>query len=252
MVNRVLLEYWGELKTMLHHPTLLINHITDQSWSIGCCWSIEVSWRLCYIIQHCLYTTWQINHCQNGSVEVLRWVEDYVASSNIAYLSHYRSIILTRVLLKYWGELKTMLHHATLPICHITDQSFSPGCCWSIEVSWRLCCIIQHCLSTTSQINHCQNGSDEVLSWVEDYVASSNIAYLLHYRSIILTRVLFKYWGELKTMLHHPTLLIKHITYQSWSRGCCWSIEVSWRLCCIIQHCLSTTLQINHGQEGAV
>ena len=251
-LKRVLLKYWGELETILHHRTFPTNHITNQSVSAQFCWSIEVSWRQCVIIDHFLQITLQINQSEKSSVEVLRWVGDNVSSANIPYKSHYKSISLIKFLLKYWDELETMFHHRTFSTNHITNQSVSPEFCWSSDVSWRQCFIIKHSRQITLQINQSEKSYVEVLRWVGDNVSSSNIPYKSHYKSISLTRVLLKYWGELETMLHHRTFPINHITNQSVSPEFCWSSDVSWRQCFIIKHSRQITLQFNQSDKSSV
>ena len=54
-----------------------------------------------FVTEHPLQITLQINQSEKTSVEILMWVGDNVSSSNIPYRSHYKSIGLIRVLLKY-------------------------------------------------------------------------------------------------------------------------------------------------------
>ena len=251
-LRRVLLKYWSELETLFHRRTFHTNHITNQSVSAEFCWSIEVSWRHCFIIEHSLQITLQINQSHQSSVEVLRWVGDNVSSSNILDKSHYKSISLSRVLLKYWGELETLFHHRTFPTNHITNQSVSAEFCWSIEVNWRHCFIIAHSLQITLQINQSHQSSVEVLRWVGDTVSSSNILDKSHYKSISLSRVLLKYWGELETMFDHQTSPTNHITNQSVSVEFCWSIEVASKEIEIIDQLYTISLILNEFNHTAI
>ena len=125
---RVLLKYWGGLETIFQHRIFPTNHITNHSVSPEFCLSTEVGWR-------------------------------HFSASNISYKSHYKSISLIRVLLKYWGGLETV---------------FS----------------IEYPLQITFQINQSQKSSVEVLRWVGDSFSASNILYKSHYKWIGLTRVL--------------------------------------------------------------
>ena len=56
---------------MFHHGTSPTDHIANQAVSPELCCSIEVTWRPCFIIEHPLQITLQINQSQDSSVEVL-------------------------------------------------------------------------------------------------------------------------------------------------------------------------------------
>ena len=120
-----MLKYCGDVETIFHHRTFATNHITNQSVSLEFCQSIEVSWRKCFTMKNPLQITLQRNQTEKNSVEVLREDGDNVSLPNILYRSHYESINLRRVLLKYSGELETMFHHRTSSTIHITNQSIS-------------------------------------------------------------------------------------------------------------------------------
>ena len=226
---------------MLHHRTFPTNHVTNQSFQKEFCWNIEEGWRQCFSIEHSLQITVQINQSHESSIEVLRWAGDNVSTSNIPYKSHYKSISLSIVLLKYWDELETMFQHRTSSTNHITNQLVSGEFYWSIEVSWRQCFRIEHPQQITLQINQSHKSSVVVLKWVGHNVSASNIPYKSHHKSIISKRVLLKYWGGLKTMFQHQTSPTNHITNQSVLAEFCWSTEVSWRQCFSIEHSFRIT-----------
>ena len=198
-LNRILKTYYGLSGTTFRHRKSPTNHITNQSVSPEFCWSNKVSWTQCFIIEHPLQITLQINQSQQSSVEVLRWVGDNLSSSNISYkitLQINQSDKSSVEVLRWVGDnvSSSNIHNKS----HYKSISLS-----RVPV--------------------------EVLRWVGDNVSSSNIHYKSHYKSISLTRVLLKYWGELETMFHHRTSTTNHITNQSVSAEFCWSIEVSWR-----------------------
>ena len=101
---------------MVHHRTSLWNHNTNQSLLGELCWSIEVSWRKCFIIGHRAEIALQINHSQQSCVEVLKWVEEDVSSSDMAQKSQYESIIRSRDSWRYRNDIKRTFHCA--PIIH--------------------------------------------------------------------------------------------------------------------------------------
>ena len=150
---------------MFHDPASQTNRIINQSFSSEYGRRIEINRREYFIIKHRLPITPQLNHSQHTCVPYLRCVEETVTSWNIAYLTHNEWIILNKVLLKYWSELKKMFHHRPSITYSKINQSFSLECCRSIDLSRR-----------------------------KYYI--TNIDYTQHDKSIIFSRVLSKYFSE--------------------------------------------------------
>lgn len=161
---------------MFHHWTSSTNHITNRSVWVEFYWSIEVTCIECFIIEHILQITLEINHIKESSVKVSKWGRDNVSSWNIPYKSHHRTIRLTRVLLQYWGELEARVQHRISLTNRTTNQSVLAKIFWSIEVGLRQCFIIGHPLQITLQINQSHESTVEVSRWIRDNISSLKIS----------------------------------------------------------------------------
>lgn len=118
-----LLKYSVKFKTMIHHQTSFSNHIANRSVWPESRSDIGVSCKRCWLIDHCIQISSQINQYQESSVEVLTWLTGNVSSTNILFKSHFNSISIRRVLLNYSRHLGKSIHHGASSSKHIRPVS---------------------------------------------------------------------------------------------------------------------------------
>ena len=162
-----------------------------------------------------------MNYSQESFVELLRWVRLNLPLLNSPQKSHYKSIILRRVLLKYWDKFDNIVYYRTSLVNHIRNQSFWTEFCWTIDMSWTKSCTIEYLSQITLQINHSNQSFVPLSSGVGKNVSLSNSPHKLYYKSIILTRVLLNYWDEFEKAFYYRTYLTNHNTNQSFSTEFC-------------------------------
>ena len=66
------MKYLSDLETMFHHRASTTNHITNESARTVFSSSTAMSWRQCFIMEHPLQITLQINQPEQCSLQVLR------------------------------------------------------------------------------------------------------------------------------------------------------------------------------------
>ena len=147
-------------------------------------WSIDLNYREYPIIEHAKQKTFSMNHFHESFVAVLRWIRENLWSSNVQNEAHKKSMLFRRVSFKYWGALQRIFHSRT-------------------------------CGTKTLSMNHSYESSVGVLRWIGRNLWSSNVQIQAHKKSMLLNRVLLKYWVKLERISHCQTCSGKNIEKES-------------------------------------
>ena len=137
ILTRVLFNYSDEFKKLSHTFRFLAHYIRNKGFWSEFCSTILIDSRNYPRRRDSWHIIYEINDFQKCSVQLFWWIQEIIPHIEINSTLYKKWMILTRVLLNYWDQLKKLSHTFRFIAHYIRNEWFWKQFCSTILVNWK-------------------------------------------------------------------------------------------------------------------
>ena len=156
-----------------------------------------------------------MNDSEQSCVLLFWWIQEIIPHIEIHSTLHKKSMILSRVVLKYSHQFKNLSYTLRFIAHYIRNEWFWAELRSTIPINSRNYLTHWDWWHITQKVNDSEESSLQVYWWIQEIVRHIDIHGTLHKKSMILIRILFNYFDQFNE-LSHTLRFIAHYIRNEW------------------------------------